>query len=415
MIKPRRILIIAPYGFNDRMTNFIEFVSARLLARNGWEVTAIAKSDDGRAGVEIIEGITVYRYATPMQGLSRLLHILRTFRPSLVHVHNLRNNRIGIAGAMYARLMGIPLFCTESGLLHDHYLTDERDDPLGNPTHPERVIRTLLQLLVTVMRHPRMFRYFVASYFFHWSLAHADTLVFISRHNLPIAKALQLPPAIYLPQTSDYLRWHLTEETLSEADAAQERVVREKMAQVRGSYVLFIGQMKLRKGWDVLLRALPSVPRSSLMHAVIVSSSTTQEYEEFSTLVDSLGIRDRVVFLGQVPTNSLLREIYKKSTVLVVPSRYEGFGLAPLEAFEMHKPVVASRVEALTDYLTDGENSRLVPPKDPVALGRALTEVAQDPSLQARLIAGGERTLQILRSEEYARQWLDFYDSKLRT
>jgi glycosyltransferase involved in cell wall biosynthesis len=413
MKKPKRILIIAPFGFNDRMTNFIEFVTARLLVHRGWEVIAIAKSDNGSSGVETVEGITVHRYASPTQGIRQLISIFRSFKPSIVHFHNLRNNRVGIAGSMLSRVFGIRLLCTEYGLLHDHYLTDERDDPLGNPIHPERVMRSLSQLVRAVAMQPHRFRYFLGSYFFHWPLVHADILVFVSEHNLPIAKSLRLPTALYLPQISDDLRWHETEEQLSPTDVVQEQRVSEKLAGNIGSYALFVGQMKLRKGWDVLLRALPSVPNQVIEKAVFVSSSTKQEHEEFTALAETLGISDRVIFLGQVPSNSLLHKIYAASTVVVVPSRYEGFGLVPLEAFEMQKPVVASRVEALTEYLVDGENSRLVPPKDPGALARAITEVASDTTFRQKLIQGGERTLELLRSKEYADRWVTFYDSQL--
>lgn len=408
MPKNRRILIVAPYGFNDRMMNFIEFVSARLLAKNGWRVDVVVKSDTNRMLQEDVYGMTVHRYTTVLQGLKTLFSLILS-RPHIVHVHNLRNNRVGIATAFLAKLFRARLLCTEYGLLHDHYLTDFRDDPLNHSTHPERVIISLRQLISSTLRNSSKAKYFFYSYVFHWPLSHADHLVFVSKHNIPIAKSLGLPAATYLPQLSDDIRWKKTD---AHEETAHEREIRSKLATLSGPSALFIGQMKLRKGWDVLLRAIPFVKESDIGTFVIVSASSVSERKEFSELVDSLGIRARVLYLGAISNNELLRSVYNAASVVAVPSRYEGFGLVPLEAFEMKKPVVASRVEALTEYLTD-ENSVLVPPEDPKALGEALTRVAGDREMREKLVRGGEATLTRLKSEEYRKQWLSFYEGQL--
>lgn len=141
-MKNKSILIIAPYGFNDRMTNFIEFVTARLLAKHGWNVTAIARSD-GRDEKSEVSGILVHRYAHAYQGIMWVIRILIFNRPTLIHIHNQRNNRVGMVASMIARILAIPLVFTEYGLFHDHYLVSDRDDPFTvTPTY-ENVIGTL--------------------------------------------------------------------------------------------------------------------------------------------------------------------------------------------------------------------------------------------------------------------------------
>src|SRR3989338_4527800 len=223
----RRILIIAPYGFNDRMTSFIEFVSARLLARNGWGVIAIVQSDTRVSVVEIVGGITVYRCGTLWSGMYQLLKTLLFERPAILHAHNLRNNRIGIVGSILARILRIRLLCTEYGLLHDHYLTDFRDNPLNNSLHPERVIRNLRELIGGIGRDPSHWLYILSSYFFHWPLAHAHHLVFVSKHNLPIARELKLPSASYLPHISDEYRWL---ETKTDTPDAREEDIKKRIS-----------------------------------------------------------------------------------------------------------------------------------------------------------------------------------------
>ncbi len=160
MINKKRILIVAPYGFNDRMTNYIEFVSGRLLARSGWSVTAITMSENNKNSINNICGINVYHYKNILYGIIDLLNIILFFRPKIIHIHNLRNNRLGIITAIFARIFFIHYVFTEYGLLHDHYLTDDREDPLNNTIHTERVICNITQLIKKIIPNGNCTRVF---------------------------------------------------------------------------------------------------------------------------------------------------------------------------------------------------------------------------------------------------------------
>ncbi|MCR4334646.1 MAG: glycosyltransferase family 4 protein [Patescibacteria group bacterium] len=399
----KSILIVAPYGFNDRMTNFIEFVSGRLLAKNSWKVTAITRSENNKNSIDNICGIKVYRYKNIIYGFINLLYVLIFSRPKIIHIHNLRNNRLGIITAILARVLFIHYIFTEYGLLHDHYLTDDRDDPLNNPIQTQRVIGTVIQLIKNTIKNPRRFKYYISSYIFHWPITHANSIVFVSKHNVPIAKELKLPPNTYLPYIVDDYRWT--------AINSYGKEVLEKIKNLNGSIVLFIGQMKLRKGWDVLLKAIPYIPKNIIEKFIIKTSTSGNESDEYKDLVESLGIRERIVYLDKFFSNDVLQKIYETSSIVVVPSRYEGFGLVPLEAFEMNKPVIASKVDALTDFLVDEENCIFVPPQNPEELAKAIVKVSNDSQLQKKLIGGGYDTLNRLKSKEYEQKWLEYYNS----
>ncbi len=72
-------------------------------------------------------------------------------------------------------------------------------------------------------------------------------------------------------------------------------------------------------------------------------------------------------------------------SLLVVPSRYEGFGLAAAEAGACGRPVVATRVSSLPEVVHDGETGLLVAPDDPAALTAAILRLLGDPDLRHRL------------------------------
>ena len=92
--------------------------------------------------------------------------------------------------------------------------------------------------------------------------------------------------------------------------------------------------------------------------------------------------------LGYVP-RAQLAALYGAATVVAYASRYEGFGLPPLEAMACGAPVVASRVASLSEVLGDG--AELVPPGDVDALASVLGALVVDADRRAALAASGRR------------------------
>jgi glycosyltransferase involved in cell wall biosynthesis len=100
--------------------------------------------------------------------------------------------------------------------------------------------------------------------------------------------------------------------------------------------------------------------------------------------------------------------------VLVHPARWEGFGLAILEAMLAAVPVVATRVSSIPEIVGDGETGLLVPPDDPEALAAALDRVLSEETLR---VAYGEAGLRRARDEfsveRMARRTLELYEQAL--
>lgn len=84
-----------------------------------------------------------------------------------------------------------------------------------------------------------------------------------------------------------------------------------------------------------------------------------------------------------------LAALYGSATVVAYPSRYEGFGLPPLEAMACAAPVVASGVASLPEVL--GPGAEIVPPGDVGRLTRALRELLADPERRRTLAATGRQ------------------------
>ncbi len=85
---------------------------------------------------------------------------------------------------------------------------------------------------------------------------------------------------------------------------------------------------------------------------------------------------------------------YERATVVVVPSRREGYGMVAREAMAHGRPVVATAVGGLLDAVEDGVTGLLVPPRDPQALRLAIERLLRDPTLCEQLgVAARERAI----------------------
>ncbi|MGL4313397.1 MAG: glycosyltransferase, partial [Sphingomonas sp.] len=123
--------------------------------------------------------------------------------------------------------------------------------------------------------------------------------------------------------------------------------------------LLFVGRLDRQKGVDVLMQAVrPLIDRVSVR--VAGAPVVTRQ-------ADSLAVPANVEMLGWIDRPGVMAQMYA-CDALVVPSRWEGFGLVALEAMRIGKPVIASAVGGLRDILGDGIHGITVPPGDPVAL-----------------------------------------------
>jgi glycosyltransferase involved in cell wall biosynthesis len=97
-------------------------------------------------------------------------------------------------------------------------------------------------------------------------------------------------------------------------------------------------------------------------------------------MAKSLGLEADVSFLGFI---SDVPQFLAGIDIFVLPSLYEGLGVAALEAMAAGKAVVASRVGGLAELVNDGENGFLVPPGDAEGLAAALAKLIRDKNLRA--------------------------------
>ena len=140
--------------------------------------------------------------------------------------------------------------------------------------------------------------------------------------------------------------------------------------------LLSVGSVVPGKGYDLLIAALAKLidmPWRLTIAGDRTRNSATAAQLDADVITQGLG--NRIAVLGAVPPEGVM-ELYLKSDVFVLASRFEGYGMALAEALAHGLPIVSTRVGAIPDTVPEGAGL-LVPPEDPAALAEALRRIRQ--------------------------------------
>jgi glycogen synthase len=160
------------------------------------------------------------------------------------------------------------------------------------------------------------------------------------------------------------------------------RATRERHSPDGTPLVVYFGRLEWEKGVHDLLAALPRLRRSHPGTRLVVAGRGVQA----AALVEQarkLRVRRSVDFVGHLPDRELVACL-AAADVVVLPSRYEPFGIAALEAAAAGAPLVASTAGGLAELVIDGETGLSVRPGDVEEILAAVRAVLADPAAAAR-------------------------------
>jgi glycosyltransferase involved in cell wall biosynthesis len=181
----------------------------------------------------------------------------------------------------------------------------------------------------------------------------------------------------------------------------------EPVARPEGKLILALGRLHGNKAFDVLIKAMPAIPGAQLWLA-----GEGPLRAELEQLAASLGVAGRVRFLGW---REDVAALMAAADIFVCPSRHEPLGNVVIEAWAQGLPVVATASEGPRQLITPGLDGLLTPVDDPVALAAAITDVAEDADLAARLGTGGRAAYERDFTEAaVVARYLAFFDKVTR-
>lgn len=158
------------------------------------------------------------------------------------------------------------------------------------------------------------------------------------------------------------------------------------------------GRVVREKGQDLLIRVASELISQGREVEVRLAGGSRRTGAEFYDLAQSLGVANRIQFLGRVAD---MKSFYEGIDIYVLPSRSsEGLPISILEAMAMERPVVATAIAGVPEAVRDGIEGRLVPPEDVGALTRAIRGLVEHPATAAAMGKHGRQRVEQLFSVE---------------
>lgn len=149
------------------------------------------------------------------------------------------------------------------------------------------------------------------------------------------------------------------------------------------SQLLAVGNRMPHKGFETLLEAMARIEPAQRPTLVITGSHGD---DPLAPVVERLGLGDHVDLRGWLSRDELDR-LYAESTALVFPTRFEGFGLPPLEAMARGCPVIVADIPVMHEVA--GDAALYIDPTDPDAIARAIGSVLDSPDERSRMSRAG--------------------------
>jgi len=169
-----------------------------------------------------------------------------------------------------------------------------------------------------------------------------------------------------------------------------EKFDRVKIKKSKKFKIIFVGRLHPQKGLTYLLDALDLV-KDKLKNVEVHIIGDGELKEELKAKSKKLGLDGVVKFRGKIYGDELIKE-YKSSHLFVLPSLYEGQPLTLLEAWAAKLPVIVTDVGGNRDFVVEGENGHILPPKDINKLAKTLLNTINDKSFK-KLGGGGYRMI----------------------
>jgi len=178
-----------------------------------------------------------------------------------------------------------------------------------------------------------------------------------------------------------------------------------------------VGRLIRRKGvaWFIE-HVLPQIQNGNPLYLM---ASCGPDHSHIESVIQKCGMSDSVRLLGKV-SDDLLRDIYAGVDMFVVPNirvphDAEGFGFVAVEAAAAGLPVIAARLEGITEAIHQGENGTLVEPEDADAFVAAIAHLAQNKATRRKLgQRAREYTKEHFRWDDIAQHYADLFDELIQ-
>ena len=155
----------------------------------------------------------------------------------------------------------------------------------------------------------------------------------------------------------------------------------------QGFYLVgLIGRLCEQKGIDIFLYMIAEIKKKRKINIKGIVIGSGELLSELMKITYELGLKEDILYLGyQEHVGVLISQL----DLVVMPSRWEGFPLLPLEVFAEKKTIVGSDIGGINEIITDGKTGKLVKKNDIKLFAETVSELLVDETLRERLEKNG--------------------------
>lgn len=175
-------------------------------------------------------------------------------------------------------------------------------------------------------------------------------------------------------------------------------------------YILCVGRLQdVRKNIPLLARAFSKMSTQTKSKARLVLAGSSAPSDDFWALAETLGIRDRVSYVGQLSKGELI-DLYRRASVFGLSSDEEGLGVVLLEAMACAVPAVATMCGGPDGIITNGVDGYLVQMNDADAMAACLENLLVNEDLNIQMGLEARRLIErkydeLIAGEVFVDMW----------
>jgi len=182
---------------------------------------------------------------------------------------------------------------------------------------------------------------------------------------------------------------------------------------LNGDYIAFLGRIDIyMKGLDILLEAFSKIDNKNI-RLKLAGIGKKREIDILTRKIEELELVERVSFLGSISEEEKKRYL-SSSLFVVMPSRFEGWGIVAIEAQACGKAVIGAKIPGLQDAIKENETGILVEPENTNELKNAMMRLINNKSERKNLGEKGREWAQNFKWDNVAEEQMDFYKSILK-
>ncbi len=358
--------------------------AARAIAREGIQVRVVAMHSPGARTYEVMEGVEVIR---PRYWWPEKWELLKREGGGLpITWRKYPLSRFQILPFIFVHALTTARYARDCDLIHAHWTLSAAAAVLGKWRHRCRILATVHGSdIFQIARYPG------GRWVTRQVLKRCDYVAAVSRALMEAVIAIGVNP----------------QKIRVISNGVNTEVFAPPGDECREHTILYVGSLIERKGVKYLILSLPEIFQNFPDYRLTLIGDGPQ-LQILRTMVNELGMADRVEFLGFVEHEEV-RKRMQRARLVVLPSIEEAQGVVLLESLSCGTPVVASQVGGIPDVISP-DVGILVPPATPAALSKAIQLILENPALWANMsLCARERAVLYFDWNVIARQLVALY------